>query len=342
VSVAPVQRTRRGLMNGTRRGRLAGVRRQRGVAMMVAILLVAFGTILAAAIGFKGAMAARRSTANMAVDQSLLVAEAAEALAAYALREDRKAGSGANATDHPAEEWAQPLGPVEVVPGVVLEAYLEDATGRFNLNSLVAANNQVDPVALQKLESLMEQVGVDPKWAPMIADWIDPDTQPIQGGAEDSVYAAQTPPYRAANTFITSPSELLALPEFGRDNYVKLAPFVTALPRDASINVCSASGVLLDALVEPSHKEYGTMDPKELAKQRESGCFPTKQVYAAAFGGPASQDWTQTAPLVSEVSSYFRLTSIVTIGSAEFTLYSLLERDQRGQTHVLMRSFSPE
>ncbi len=42
------------------RGRSAGVRRQRGVAMMVAILLVAFGTILAAAIGFKSAMAARR------------------------------------------------------------------------------------------------------------------------------------------------------------------------------------------------------------------------------------------------------------------------------------------
>ncbi len=66
---------------------------QRGVAMMVAILLVAFGTILAAAIGFKSAMAARRSIATMSMDQSLLVAEAAEALAAYALREDAKAGS---------------------------------------------------------------------------------------------------------------------------------------------------------------------------------------------------------------------------------------------------------
>ena len=321
-----------------RRGRAAGMQRQRGVAMMVAILLVAFGTILAAAIGFKGAMAARRSTASMAVDQSLLIAEAAEALAAYALREDLKAGTQ---VDHPAEEWAQPLGPVEVVPGVVLEAYLEDATGRFNLNSLVGADNQVDPIALQKLESLMQQVGVETKWAPIIADWIDPNTQPIQGGAEDSVYAAQTPPYRTANTFITSPSELLAMPEFGRDRYVKLAPFVTALPRDASINVCSASGVLLDALVGPTHQNYGRMDPKELAKQREAGCFPTKTVYSQEFGGPQSQDWSQVSQRVSEVSSYFRLTSIVTIGSAEFTLYSLLERDPQG-IHVLMRSFSPD
>ncbi len=86
--------------------------------MMVAILLVAFGTILAAAIGFKSAMAARRSTATMAMDQSLLIAEAAEALAAYGLREDAKAGK---TVDHPGEAWAQPLGPVEVVPGIILE-----------------------------------------------------------------------------------------------------------------------------------------------------------------------------------------------------------------------------
>jgi hypothetical protein len=124
---------------------VAGPHRQRGVAMMVAILLVAFGTILAASIAFESAMSARRSTATMAMDQSVLIAEAAEALAAYALREDAKAGK---TVDHPAEEWSQPLGPVEVVPGIVLEAYVEDATGRFNLNSLIGADDKVDLVAL--------------------------------------------------------------------------------------------------------------------------------------------------------------------------------------------------
>jgi hypothetical protein len=45
---------------------------------------------------------------------------------------------------------------------------------------------------------------------------------------------------------------------------------------------------------------------------------------------------------VSESSQYFRPTSIVTIGSAEFALYSLLERDPNKQIHVLMRSFTPD
>jgi general secretion pathway protein K len=318
-------------------------RHQRGVAMMVAILLVAFGTILAAAIAFQSAMSARRSTASMAMDQSLLVAEAAEALAAYALREDKKANS---TQTYPAAGWGQPIGPVEVLPGVVLEAYVEDATGKFNLNSLVTLNQTTnaeedDLVALEKLEALMQQAGVEPKWASMIADWIDPDSQPLPDGAEDSAYASQTPPYRAANTFITSPAELLALPGFGRDRYLKLAPFVTALPRDSKINLCTAPGVVLDALVDASHQNFGR-DPQVLAKARESACFPTTAVYQAEFGGAGGQDWGKVQNRVSETSDYFRVTSIVTIGSAEFALYSLLQRDPQNQVHVVMRSFSSD
>jgi hypothetical protein len=45
---------------------------------------------------------------------------------------------------------------------------------------------------------------------------------------------------------------------------------------------------------------------------------------------------------VSQTSTFFRLTSIVTIGSADFALYSLLQRDQTGQVHVLMRTFTPD
>ncbi len=131
----------------------------------------------------------------------------------------------------------------------------------------------------------MEQVGVEPKWASLIADWIDPDSQPLPDGAEDSLYATQDPPYRAPNTFITTPAELLALPGFGRERYQKLAPFVTALPRDASINICSASGLLLDALVGPTDKSYGATDPETFAKSRENGCFPTLEAYKQSFSG---------------------------------------------------------
>jgi general secretion pathway protein K len=311
--------------------------------MLIAVLIVALGTIIAASIAFSSVMSSRRGEATLAMDQSVLIAQAAEALAAYALREDLKAG---RTVDHPAEEWGMPLGPVEVVPGVTLEAYVEDMSGRFNLNSLVAldpTSNQlvVDQNALEDLRVLFERVGLETKWAAYIADWIDSDTQPLPDGAEDSAYATKNPPYRAPNMYISSVSELLALPEFGRDRYLRILPYITALPPNAKINICSASGLLLDTLVGASHQEFSIIDPKQFAKNRESQCFPTQQAYTQSFGGDTAR-LNKVTYRMGETSQYFRLTSIVTIGTADFALYSLLQREPSGQVKVLMRSFTPD
>ena len=298
--------------------------RQRGIALLVAILLVALGTILAAAVAYENAMTARRGAGTFAFDESLLIAQGAEALAAYGLRQIR-----ANDPTHiyPGQGWDKPLGPIEVVPGVMLEASLEDLQGRFNLNNLVKTDGTPDLTQVNAFVQLLALVGLEPKWAGYLIDWIDIDIVPQNpDGAEDSVYMGQTPPYRAANRYITSTTELLALPGFGRDRYVKLAPYVTALPHGTTLNICSAPGPVLDAFLGAGRSEFGA-NPGQLAQTRSntSGCFPTLANYQAAFDPKA---WTAGAAKVfSENSSYFRLSSFITIGSTEFNLYSLLYMD---------------
>jgi general secretion pathway protein K len=152
----------------------------------------------------------------------------------------------------------------------------------------------------------------------------------------------QTPPYRAANRYITSTSELLALPGFGRDRYVALAPYVTALPpQDTKVNICTAPGKVLDAYLGPGHSEFGSED--SLAKNRATapGCFPTKADYDAALD---PQLKSKVDAKITQVSSYFRLTSIITIGSSEFSLYSLLYQDRGsdGKVRPILRSFTPD
>src|ERR1700680_1599843 len=99
-----------------RRGRAPrGRHPQEGVALLLAILLGAIAPILAAAIGYGSAMAARRGAAAIAFDEGLLVAEAAEAFAAFGLRADFRAGTE---FDFPGEAWGKPVGPIEVAPGV--------------------------------------------------------------------------------------------------------------------------------------------------------------------------------------------------------------------------------
>ena len=316
---------------------IPGARRQRGIALITAILLVALATILAATIGYENAMTARRGSATFAFEQSLEVSKAAEAIAAYALRATRQTY---HTTTDPTQPWATPYGPVDLVPGVTLEAWLADAQGRFNLNNLVNADGSTNPNAVLVFANLLTALQLEPKWAPMLADWIDSDTVPNNpDGAEDSVYLSQTPPYRAANMFITSASEILALPGFGRDRYLKIAPFITALPQGTAVNLCTAPMIVLNALGPPGTREF--TDAQSLAKSRSEGCFPTVQEFGNFYSDDAAAK-AKALGMVTNQSSFFTLTSIVTIGSTQFALYSLLHQEGDLRVRPIQRSFTAD
>ena len=311
------------------------MKRQRGIALITAILLVALATILAATIGYENAMTARRGTATFAFEQSLEVSKAAEAIAAYALRFTRQKYP---TQTFKAQLWSTPFGPLDLVPGVTLEAWLDDTQGRFNLNNLVNADGSTNADAVQVLANLLTLKGLEPKWAPLMADWIDSDTVPNQDGAEDSVYLSQTPPYRAANMQITSPSEILALPGFGRDRYLMLAPYITALPQGTTVNICDAGIDLLNALGPPGTLNF--TDADNLAKNRTAGCFPTLQDFNVGISDPTARQ--KADAMVTIVSNYFTLNSIVTIGSTQFALYSLLHQEPDLRVRSIQRSFTAD
>lgn len=307
---------------------------ERGIALITAIVLVAIATVLATTIGFASVMAARRSSAVFGADQAMLAAEGAEAMAAYVLKQ-----SGAtNGQDSPDQVWAQPYGPYELAPGVTLQfAQIEDQQGKFNINNL-APGGVSDPLSIEQFQRLLGMLGLETKWAGLMADWIDADNMPNDpDGAEDSSYLGQTPPYRAANEPVSSISELMALPGFGRQRYNRLAPYISALPPGTTINLCTASGVLLDAI--SGKTEYST-DASALANSRQqNGCFPNLSEFNTSL---SAQQQSQLASRIGTGSSYFRLRTFITIGTARFSLYSLLYADGGGQIRPIIRTFGTE
>lgn len=324
-------------------------RRQRGVALLVAILLVALGTIIAATMAYNNAMTARRAVATFEFDQALLVAQGAEALAAYGLQQQAKQNSP---YIYPGQAWSQPLPPTEVLPGVMLEAYMEDLEGRFNINDLVQQDgNQPNQVAITAFQRLLTLLNMDPKWANYIVDWIDKNTDPMfPDGAEDSVYMEMDPPYRTPNLPITSTSELMALPGFTRADYDRLAPYIVALPIGTQINVCSASPYVLDALT--GHEQFSADQDFEKNREAAGTCFPTPTDVETAAGNvagggvgttPGTPGNTQQslASLITQTSTWFRLTSFITLGSTQFAVYTVLYKDQAG-VRPIMRSFTPD
>jgi general secretion pathway protein K len=357
--MAATREARRSALRRRRDGGPASGHGQRGVALLVAIMLVALGTILAAAMAYNNAMTARRAAATFDFDQALLVAQGAEALAAYGLQQQFQQNSPYTS---PSQSWAQPLPPTEVLPGVTLEAYLQDLQGRFNINDLVESDGVTpNTVAIQAFERLLNMLNVNPDLADNIVDWIDKSpTAMVANGAEDSVYLELDPPYRTPKLPITSTSELLAMPGMTRAAFDKLAPHIVALPIGIQINVCSADPWVLDALA--GIVQYSS-DPQGFEKDRqaEGPCFPTQAQFLSAaqnvqggnnLGGGVGSIGTNGLPnqspqqtlasLVVQKSSWFRLTSFVNVGATEFAVYTLLYQDSTGMVRPVMRSFTPD
>jgi general secretion pathway protein K len=329
------------------RGASAGRRQQRGVALIIALILVALATILASKLTFEGFLERKRSIGVLAAEQALHFGMGAEALAADVLAQDAKT----NQKTTLAAPWAQPTQPLPITPQDdpegepigTLQGELEDMEGRFNLNTLAHVTNSTvgtiqkatqDPQPLAQFQRLLAAVGVEPKWAGIARDWIDADDTPgSPDGAEDQIYTSQTPPYHTGNWPMVSPTELMNLPGFGADRYRKIAPYVTALPTAVPhINVCTAPAPVLESISASLNGEYTA---EVLANGRKTGCFPELPALRNILG-PKSLPEVQN--VISDNSRYFRLTTRVTLGTTEFTLYSLLLRGN-GKITPLLRSF---
>jgi general secretion pathway protein K len=239
------------------------------------------------------------------------------------------------------QPWAMPMPPLPIDGGEVV-GQVEDMAGRFNLNNLVTAQGTKNVFAFDWFQRLLARLQLEPKWASLLLDWIDPDnTADGADGAEDGVYLGMNPPYRPANRPITTTSELLSLPGFGIERYRKLQPYVAALPIGTPLNVCTAQGLILDSLA-PSLSAFA-QDPKMLMSYRAKGCFPTLRDVNSAIQAtlPAAEKAAATG-LIAETSAWFRLTTSVRIGTTEVTLYSLLQRNPAGQSRVVLRSLGTE
>jgi general secretion pathway protein K len=318
-------------------------KRQRGVALLIALVLVALATILATKLSYDGWLERRRTIGIIAAEQAFQFSLGAEALAADVLTQISQSAKQITL----AQAWAQPTPPLPITspdnpegePIGTLQGALEDMQGRFNLNNLarVLGNGKQDPQPLEQFQRLLISVGLEAKWAGMARDWIDADNQPGDpDGAEDSVYTSQNPPYRTGNWPMTSPSELMNLPGFGADRYRKIAPYITALPTAMStINLCTAPDLVLESFADNLSGEYhGSQDV--LVNARKQGCFPDVPTFTNVLGQAVA---SKIANRFSDKSAYFRLTTRVSLGTTQFTLYSLLVQTSGGKVTPLVRTF---
>lgn len=225
-------------------------KRQRGVVLIMALLIVAMVTTVVVAVSWRFNLSVVRNMNRWHGAQARVLLEAAEQFALQGLRLDVQNGP----VDSLMEEWAQPVNAPSDFG--MISGQLEDAHGRLNLNLMKSMpppppqpNQPRQPIPpreelysltqkmflrlLQTIELESGQIDMSTavQLVDAIEDWIDPDNVPIGfGGAESSYYESLDPPIAITNGEMATVSELSLVKGMTPELFKKLEPYVIALP----------------------------------------------------------------------------------------------------------------
>lgn len=230
-----------------------------------------------------------------------------------------------------------------------MEAKLTDATGCFNLNSVVEAN-QGEPfrrreLGVRQFVALASLVGAPngAELAENLTDWMD-SNDVGKTEAEDPGYANLPQPYRTAGGPLAEVSELRAVRGFTPGVYSALRPYVCALPTTdlSPINVNTLPperALLLTALTEG---RVGRELAHRILSARPVQGWPDAQ----AFWGQQALLATPPNDLVRDQvqfrTRFFALDSQVVFADMPVYMTSLFEAPSAGKVILTARRWTPD
>lgn len=325
---------------------------ERGSALVLALLIVAVVAGLAVQFAYSFALSLSRAEYRSYGAQAQYYLVGAEALAAVVLEDD----AAESEVDHLGEIWSQSIPPFPTDHGF-LEARLEDAQGRLNLNGLRRkASGGNDPGAdpaqrftpeqrrfirlLQTFDDYPLAVEQAIEITEAVIDWVDEDDQVFGfGGAEALHYSREDPPYQPANQLFSSVSELRLVRHMTPELYRRLEPFLVALPEDATLNVNTAPPRILRTINSPDQLQ--PLDERALVDLLEERELQFYETVGDFFSSPVVQNAAPNAVGTNAgygvASEYFILHARASVDEQVRYLVSYLQRDNDGVRTIQRR-----
>ncbi len=285
-------------------------RRQKGLALLLAMLVVVLITTVAVSILHEEKYTIRKTSHIQLMERARMYAFGLEDWARLFLRKDRE-DSKIDSLD---EDWATSI-PGLPIDGGYLAGYLEDEQSKFNLNSVVVSDLQVE-----RFLRLCRELEVDDSFVPALIDWIDKDFDVRYPEGMEENY----PTYRVANRELADISELLLVHNMTPEIFEKLKPYITALPATATINVNTMSEVIFQSLGEEG-------DVTRFIEERENAAYESVDDFIERLQLPIDPEG------LSVDTHFFRAHGQVVQGDQTFSLSTLLSREDNGRTHLLNR-----
>ncbi|MEG3765540.1 type II secretion system minor pseudopilin GspK [Alteromonas sp. 14N.309.X.WAT.G.H12] len=318
---------------------------QRGVALLIVLMIVALVVIIASEMGTRLQIQVQRTINIKDNNQAYWYALGAEAYARTAI------ATLLDETDDKvvlSDDWAQEFTyPVE---NGVIKAQLEDAQSCFNLNAVSPSDEDKtsQSEASEEMEAfglMLEAAGddIDSYTAETVrdslADWLDSDTSARTYGAEDSDYESLEHPYLAANSQMTNQSELRLINGVSPTWLNDILPLICVIPDETTlaINVNTLTverAPILAGLTGLSLAQASNL----ISSRSEDGWstvddFLSEPTIEALDLSDTQRDW------FTITTKYFMLHIKTSYNNATFSLTSLLSAESGESVEVIRREF---
>jgi len=199
-------------------------------------------------------------------------------------------------------------------PNTQLTIKIEDENAKFNINSLIYQKGTINKQTLASLQKLFEYLNINTKLADTIADWLDSDSEPIEGLSDSE--------NNAKNALLQSIDELKLIPGIDKNTFDKISPFITVYGNNL-INVNTANLPVLKSL----HVDMTETLAQRIIDYRETTPFNDK------FSG---QLWDLiginiNSTYITYKSSNFRVTTKATVNEITRVIESVVDKSKKIQ-----------
>lgn len=290
------------------------VKNQQGIALLMAMMVVAIATITAVSLVHEQSLSIRKTAYIRTSDTTMLYSLGLEDYARLILQKDLNESK----IDSLDEDWAIGI-PALPIDGGFLSGSLQDAQSLININAVLEQENE------DQFRALCNNLDVSTEFIAALKDWLDSDLETLDAdGAEDDYYTGLEEPYRTGNRLMRDISELLLVKGMDREKYEILKPFITVLPVTTTLNINTIAAEIFKSI-----KDAPAVD--KFIDEREKDPFSSLEDYKNRMSHELP------AKVLSVTSEYFQASGQVTIDEKTIFVNTLIHRDKKGGTTILSR-----
>lgn len=320
--------------------------KQRGVALIIVLLIVAIVSVLATEMGGRLQLQVKRAANIKNSNQAYWYAIGAEQ---YASKSIKTLIAESNGVIHLNQPWSEKF--VFPIEGGGIEAQLIDMQACFNLNGLKDTTS-TDPInrspeltaRLAAFKRLLTDTGLDiadftaDTVRDSLADWLDSDDNMSQLGAEDSEYEGRQFPYLAANNFMADKSELRLINGVESKWLQAVLDWLCVLPATNQFKLNVNTVTEKDSAVFAAMTGLTQSEAADVIGSRPPEGFKTVDNFLAVNQIQTKNLSDEQKAWFEVKTEYFMLKSKTRYNNATFSLHTLFKVD-KGNVTVISRQF---